>query len=163
MAFNAAHDVAFSRAEDEVVLASPRALALAMSAPAFRVDYRPEPLVEAEGRNYYPSVEHVTDLCFARRDMTLILDEAHLVCSPWSIPKEIFKAAILGRHKELNIVYIGHSLTMIHSQLLRGTDAFYFFRIVHPGDLDRVEEFCGADAADAVQELAQYQYLEWQK
>jgi len=100
-----------------------------------------------------PSFETIVKLCYLRGNMTLVIDEAHLLCTSRSCPPMLTISNLIGRHRQLSLVYVAQSFAAITRPLTRNTDEFWFWRIIEPVDLDGIRDRCGRDTADRVQNL----------
>lgn len=101
----------------------------------------------------YISAVPVVEECFFIGNMTLFLDEAHELCTQWSIDWRIRKVVRLARHQQLNIVWISQSMNEIHREIRRNTDEYHFFKIHEPADLEAIKLRCGEPCALKVASL----------
>ena len=85
--------------------------------------------------------------------LTFYVDEAHQVCNAWTSTPEFIRLIRLGRHWNVNIVWVSQRFATVHRELTANTDEFVFFRLWEPLDLDAVKNRCGVATANRVREL----------
>lgn len=148
-------DTAFIGCATHVFDGTPRAFCEAMAEPEFRIIYRPTIIIRNDkGVPDFPEFQMFVDACMIRGRMLMIIDEAHLLCDPYHIPRQLYESFILGRHESLSICYITQSLKgMIYPLMRKDTDEWYFWRINDPGDLDVIREMCGDEVSERVSNL----------
>lgn len=159
-----------------VIKGRPADFARALREDEFRVVYQPviirlkdNALVDA------PEFSPLLKLCHVRGDMYFVIDEAHLICNSRNCPAELVMASYVGGHSGFSMILIAQSFSGIHPSIRRNADEFYFWKIIEPSDLDSIQERCGKDVAEQVQNLratettdndefkAAGQYLHWTK
>lgn len=91
--------------------------------------------------------------CFWTGSLTLVLDEAHQLCNPWSAPFELLKTVRRGRHQNLDIIFASQRFASVHRELTYNAHELHMFRITEPGDLEGIEERCGEDVRERVSNL----------
>lgn len=101
----------------------------------------------------YLTATPIVEECFAIGNCTLFLDEAHELCSQYSIDWRLRKVVRLSRHQQLNIVWISQSMNEIHREIRRNTDEYHFYKIHEPRDLEAIEDRCGPECASRVAQL----------
>jgi hypothetical protein len=128
---------------------------LALVEQDFKIVYRVQDGSEeiAGNKFLFPDFDGFLQCCFAREQMTVVVDEAHFVCSAHYMPARLRKAVVTGRHMYLNVFYITQSLAMVHKDLRLNTHEFRFWHITEPADLDAIAERCGNDIAEKVSSL----------
>lgn len=136
---------------DDLVLGSPRDFAEAITPAAFRVVYRPGEYDTETGK--CDEFNWFARLCFLRSDLLMVVDEAHLMCSPQVIPKPLRLVPLIGRHRLVSLVYITQSFTAVHRSLTRATNTFAVFRLTDDLDLAGLAARCGKDVADRARNL----------
>lgn len=95
----------------------------------------------------YLTATPVAEECYNIGNCTLFLDEAHELCSQWSIDWRLRKVVRLARHQQLNIIWISQSMNEIHREIRRNTDEYHFYKIHEPRDLEAIKERCGEECA----------------
>jgi hypothetical protein len=144
-------DAAYLGAATHVIDGRPREFAETLAETEFRIVYRAGRIDRNNaGEPDFPEFPIFVDACFFRGDMTMIIDEAHLLCDPFHIPPAFFEALVLGRHESLSSLYVAQSFSMVHRLLTRQTSEFYFWRIIEPSDLEGIKKRCGSDVAERV-------------
>jgi hypothetical protein len=123
------------------------------SVKAFRCAYRPIDIQMDKDLVKVPELEPFIKLCFLRGDMTMVIDEAHLICSGRNCPRSLLVSSLVGRHRNLNIVVVAQRFTGVHGSLRANADEFWFWKIIEPADVDGIAERCGVDTANKVFEL----------
>lgn len=90
------------------------------------------------------------------RTVTVILDEAGLYnVQAWSY---LLRCSPRSRTR---FIFTAHRPTDISTDVRSIADTWYIFRTVQAHDLDAIEERCGAQVREAVQELDPFQYVAW--
>lgn len=153
VAFDVVHESGYLCCEP--FTGTPKALAAAMMQEEFRLVYRPTFYeLDDDGVSIKcPVFEPIVTLCYLRGNMTLVIDEAHLLCTRRRCPKALLISNFIGGHRGLNIAYIGQSFAAITIPLTRNTDEFWFWRISEPADLDAIAARCGSETRDRVANL----------
>lgn len=100
-----------------------------------------------------PSFETIVKLCYLRGNMTLVIDEAHLLCNSRSCPPMLTISNLIGRHRRLSLCYVAQSFAAVTRPLTRNTDMFWFWRIIEPADLDGIRDRCGNETMERVEQL----------
>lgn len=133
----------------------PRSFAVAICEPQFRYIYRVKPGTSFEDKNRlkFPDFEWFVRACFARKDMRMVIDEAHLLCDARYMPIFLREAVILGRMNYLDCVWVSWRYATVSRELTTSTHEYYIWRIQEPGDLDAIAERCGVECAGACAEL----------
>lgn len=128
---------------------------MALGEENFHYIYRVgEGQVEVEKNKFVlPDFELFIRCCFERRNMLMIVDEAHFLCSPRYIPPYFWQSIITGRHAYLDIAYVTQRFSMVHHDLTANTHEFYFWNISEPADLDAIESRCGEEVRNKVANL----------
>jgi len=130
------------------------AKAIDPSVETFRVAYRPVLIdVQDNGLVDSPEFEPFVMLCFKRGNMTMVIDEAHLLCNSRNCPKSLMVANLVGRHRELSMILVAQSFSGIHPAIRKNADEFYFWKIIEPSDLDGIKDRCGDEVRDQVKNL----------
>lgn len=130
-------DPAYAAVADEISVGRPKAFVESLSEDSHGVFvYRPTSY-EAENQES-SSLAWFVSVAFAKGDCCVIVDEAHLLCTPWNMPPLLRNVPVIGRHKKVSMIYITQSFTMVHRSLTLNTDTFVFFRLIDPRDLNGV-------------------------
>lgn len=127
---------------------------IAPSKKTFRVVYQPS--IRKLGKNLVmeaPEFQPLLKLCHLRGGMTLVIDEAHLLCNSRNCPEELALASYIGGHKEFSMILVAQSFTGIHPIVRRNVDEIYMWRIVEPADIEAVRDRCGRIVSDQVENL----------
>jgi hypothetical protein len=149
--FDFNHEDCYALVADDIIVGSPGQLWGSLHRDTFRIVYRP--LLYDEASQKCVGFDWVCRLAWARGDLWLIVDEAHELCIPQRIPPSFQRIARRGRHQQVSLLYITQSFAAIEGSLTRNTNTFYFFKIIHPGDLEGIRKRCGEETAKAVQSL----------
>lgn len=117
----------------------------------FRVVYRvPDSDVIERGRDLdYPSSRVLAEECYQEGRMTLYLDEAHELCDQQKIHPRLRKVIRLARNNRLNVTWISQSME-VHREIRRNSSELILFHMHEPGDIEKIEERCGAKTAERV-------------
>lgn len=151
--FDLVHEHGYIRDNSQVVTGNLYQFGQWLLQPQINLVYRPT-LYKIDGDLIEcPAFHEVVRLCFIRGNLTLIIDEAHLLCNSRSCPPMLTISNLIGRHRELSIMYVGQSFSAITVPLRRNTDEFWFWRIIEPGDLMGIRERCGEETAQRVASL----------
>jgi hypothetical protein len=100
-----------------------------------------------------PEFQPILKLCHLRGDMYFVIDEAHLLCNSRNCPSELVMASYVGGHKGFSMVLIAQSFSGIHPAIRQNADELYLWKIIEPRDLDGVQDRCGKEVAEQVQNL----------
>jgi hypothetical protein len=161
--FDTVHEPAYISAADQFVIANPNELASAIMPDTFKVCYRTLHLESG--------FDHFIRLCYLKGNLTAVIDEADLICSPQYI-SETFRTIIsVGRHRELSILYITRRFSNVNRLLTSQESKFVFFRTSEPLDVAAIADRCGNSVASQVQDLPRIfpedaesnvsEFLEW--
>ena len=158
--FDMVHEPAYLaplvEANDKLVVGNPAEFARAIAVDRFKVCYRPTTVDRDERRPEevkVPSFGPWIKLCYLRGNMTAVIDEAHLLCNPYTIPRDLFNACVLGRHRRLNLIFVTQSFSAVHRFVTRNAHELVFFNIIEPNDLEGIRKRCGMDVAARVSNL----------
>lgn len=120
---------------------------------SFRCAYRPTTIEPDKDLVTCPELEPFIKLCYLRGDMTMVIDEAHLICSGRNCPRSLLMSCLVGRHRRLNIVVVAQRFTGVHGSLRANADEFWFWRIIEPADVEGIADRCGPEVAEQVTNL----------
>lgn len=139
----------------DIVRGDPWEFAEKIKAESFRIIYRPAivRMKRDTDEDQYPGFEKFVKCCYLRGRMAIYIDEAHLFCTPHTIPETLMLACTLGRARELDIVYVCQSLNRVSRTLRQNTSEFRFWRVTEPTDIDAIGERCGSEVCERVQSL----------
>lgn len=157
--FDTAQEPSYIHVVDEIVFGNPEMLKAILLTPDFSVAYRTLHLDEG--------FHHFATLSFLAGDMTMVIEEVDQLCSPHYIHEDMKLAADIGRHRNLNLIYICRAFSEISKTLTRGTNSFILFNTHEPRDLIAIEDRFGSEVSDAVTRLRRLQpptppqYLLW--
>lgn len=145
-------DDAFKRLNDfQHINSNPREFVAAVRQPDFKVRYVPNFMRPKTNYAECPALNWLCDFAFEMKgEKILVIDEAHMYCTPHAIPNSILKVAMMGRNRRLSIVYMTQSFTAVHDALKRNTHEFWFWRITGQADLENIRKRCGKDVAERV-------------
>jgi hypothetical protein len=148
-------DSAYLSCADAVFQGDLKALAAAVVRPQFKFIYKPaENSATVKGNRFeFPDFELFVRLCFQRRNMAMIVDEAHFLCNPKFMPAEFWQSIVTGRHQFLDIAFVTQRFAMVHHDMTANAKKFFFWRSNEPADLDGIGKRCGREIADRVATL----------
>jgi len=151
---NCEYDVYATHVTDDVISASK----VIRKEDKFRVVYKvpDSDIVEVKRELVYISNLPLAEECYLEGNMALYLDEAHELCSQWSIHPRLRKIFRLCRNQRLNITWISQSME-VHREIRRNSDELILFYMWEPGDLEKIQERCGEQTAQRVSELQRLQ------
>jgi hypothetical protein len=152
-AFDMLHEGAYLGVADEMHTGAPAAFAESLRADQFRVIYRPTIFSMQDEEEYCPEFEPFVTLCYLRGDMTMIIDEAHQICTARTCPDMLRNAVRLGRHRQLNIYFVTQSFSAVARPLTENADEFWFWKIIEPKDIEGIRARCGLEVAHRVLNL----------
>ncbi len=112
--------------------------------------------------NLERSFQYFCRSVWAIGDVTAVIDEIDAVSSPVSVPDEFAKLCRYGRHRQISLITASRRASEIPRILTSQTDSIVSFNQSEPIDLQYLAKTpAGADFAESVSRLAQFQYLEW--
>jgi len=85
--------------------------------------------------------------------MMVIVDEAHYTMSKRTMPLEMWNIITNGRRYGLDVVWITQRFVGVNGWVRANADEYWFFRLVHPADLQTVSEICGQEIMEQVRNL----------
>ena len=117
---------------------------------SFRIDFAPTDMSEEEILSF-------DRVCFevyrSKIEMSLYVDELHMLTNAGWSPKELKDITFTGRHREISIIYMAQRFASIDKKITYQTQIFDFFQTDEPTDLKGIADRCGADVAAEVQSL----------
>lgn len=144
---------AFVMVADDVINGDVQEFAIKLSLPQFHYVYLCQP-PEADGKRLVvKDLDWFIQSCYVRERMCMIIDEAHFFCDPWHMPIFFRQAVVMGRSRFLDIAYCAQKFSTISKELTANTHELYIWRITEPGDLQSIDERCGAECSQAIANL----------
>lgn len=153
LVFDITHGDAYRRDGVEIIEANPRKAGETMMGENWKILYMPKNVIAKERYLYAPSFDKICDVAYQIGNCTLVVEEAHHLCTSFYLPFPLLNISRLGRHRQCSLIYITQSFTAVHNSLRQNTDEFWFWKLIEPGDVDGVRARCGAEAAERVQAL----------
>jgi len=100
---------------------------------------------------------------FARRagDLTLVVDEVNLYCSPSGADPELLELLRLGRHARLDLYLAARRPAEVHRDVTAQADEITVFRTTESRDLDYFSRLAGQDFADRLTTLPRWHSTTW--
>jgi hypothetical protein len=129
-----------------------RLFCIALGEDTFRYIYRVAPGARRVEKNriVLPDFELFLKCCFERRNMMMVIDEAHFLCARQYIPAFFYEAVATGRHRVLDIVFVGFRFAEIHPVLTSNADELYLWCINEPMDIEGIRNRCGEEVSTAI-------------
>jgi hypothetical protein len=150
-------DIQYRMVATEIIHQDLKALHAAIAENSFRVLYEPALPIQDGDEWYYPDFREFLNKVWRRAQligpMTVVIDEAHYTMSKRKMPVEVVNIITNGRRYGLDIVWITQRFVGVNSWARANADEYWWFRLVHPADVDTVKEIAGPEVADAVQNL----------
>lgn len=100
----------------------------------------------------------VIEYCFALGEMTIVIEEASMLCKPTTLPGPIAYSLRYGRHKCLNQVYIARRPAELNREVTAQSDVLITFEQKEPRDIEYLRATLGAEA-EQVSRMERYHYL----
>ena len=123
----------------------------------FQLLYEPELPVQDGEEWYYNDFRPFLLKCWRRVQligpMMLVIDEAHYTMSARTMPIEMWNIITNGRRYGLDVCWITQRFVGVNGWVRANCDEYWFYRLVHPGDLKTVNEICGPDVMEQVRNL----------
>lgn len=153
--FDMVHETSYETERTTVITGEPKKFyEFLRDNDKFDVTYRPVVIIpEENGLVDSPEFEPFVKTCFGTGNMTMVIDEAHLLCNSRNCPKALMISNLIGRHRRLSLLLVAQSFTGIHPAIRKNADDYYFWRIIEPSDLDGIANRCGKEVAEQVQAL----------
>lgn len=151
--FDLVHEAGYVRDDSQIITGNLQHFGSLLLQQEFNLVYRPTKYLIEGDKIICPSFHEVVKLCYIAGDLTLVIDEAHLLCNAHSCPPMLMVSNLIGRHRRLSLLYVGQSFSAITSPLRRNTDEFWFWRIIEPSDLMGIRDRCGIEMAERVANL----------
>lgn len=98
------------------------------------------------------------ELCYVVGDMTLVIEETSMYCSPTRLPSEIAFALRYGRHRRLDQIYVARRPAEINREVTSQSDAIICFTQREPRDIEYLSAIAGK-GAEVVKTLADYHFV----
>jgi hypothetical protein len=123
----------------------------------FQVLYIPEAPQQDGEEWFYPDFRPFLQKIWRRVQligpMMVIVDEAHYTMSKRTMPLEMWNIITNGRRYGLDVVWITQRFVGVNGWVRANADEYWFFRLVHPADLQTVNEVCGPEVMEQVRNL----------
>jgi hypothetical protein len=120
----------------------------------FRIIYRPiHDVIEFEG---------VCQLAYDCGNLTLLAEEMDIFCRPQQTPFAFTQLLKRGRHRDIHFVGVTQRPIGIDRTITSQANEVFVFKTDEPRDLDYLRDRLGAEAADKIPTLQEYEYLHWQ-
>ena len=128
-----------------------------MAEENFQMLYEPELPTQDGEEWYYADFRPFLAKCWRRVQligpMMLIVDEAHYTMSKRTMPLEMWNIITNGRRYGLDVVWITQRFVGVNGWVRANADEYWFFRLVHPADLQTVNEVCSPEVMEQVRNL----------
>jgi len=123
----------------------------------FKVVYHPAKVRVVENNSQglvdAPEFEPIVKVCHELGNMTLVVDEAHLLTNSYNCPPELMMVNLIGRHKEMSLILVTQSFTGVHPAIRKNADEFYFWKMIRTVEVDGIKDRCGKDVSEQVRTL----------
>lgn len=158
--FDLVHESGYLKDDSITYVGAPQAFGQSLLLDKFCSLYRPIRFNVEGDKIECPFFNTFVKLCYLRGSMTMIIDEAHMLCNAHSCPPMLATANFIGRHRQLSIIYVAQSFSAVTRPLTRNTDEFWFWRIIEPSDLEGIAKRCGNETAQAVTQLQKLEFTD---
>lgn len=150
-------DMQYRVAASEIIEHDLSAFHKAIAEDNFQILYEPAPPVQDGDEWYYPDFRPFVQKVWRRVQligpMKLAIDEAHYTMSKKNMPIELWNVLTNGRRYGLDIIWITQRFVGVNPWARANADEYWFFRVVHPADLDTISQTAGPEIADRVSNL----------
>jgi hypothetical protein len=150
-------DFQYHYVSSEIVKQDLRTMHTAIAQENFQVLYVPEAPTQDGEEWYYADFQPFLQRVWRRVQligpMTIIVDEAHYTMSKRTMPLQMWNIITNGRRYGLDVVWITQRFVGVNGWVRANADEYWFFRLVHPADLQTVNEVCGQDVMEQVRNL----------
>jgi len=96
-------------------------------------------------------------VAFELPGVLVVLEEAPYYCSPAKLPAEVARLVLQGRHRSIDQVYVTQRPSLVHRNVTAQSDILVSFAQHEPRDLKYLEQVAGAEFAERVQGLRDFQ------
>lgn len=153
----AATDYQFRRVASHIIERDLKAFHEAIAEDGFQVLYEPELPTQDGEEWFYGDFPVFLMKCWRRVQlvgpMMIVIDEAHYTMSARTMPVEMWNVITNGRRYGLDVCWITQRFVGVNGWVRANCDSYWFFRLVHPADLQTVSQICGPEIADRVRNL----------
>lgn len=119
--------------------------------------YQPEP--SEEEKDLTEDFNQVCRIVFQNKNRVIYVDEAMAVTSPSKIPYWYKIAMTQGRSYNVGVINATQRPKNIHNTLISEAEHFFIFSLNLQGDIDKLEEMIGEDAASEIRNLPEYHFI----
>lgn len=110
----------------------------------------------------YWELEPTLEWCYRTGGWTVILEEAHDLCSRTAAGYWLLRCARRGRHRGMKLVWVSQRCQTVHTALTSNTSCYAFFRgINEPADLEHIRERCGEDVIECIGRAGVHEPVWW--
>lgn len=88
--------------------------------------------------------------------VTVVVDEINLFCSPSKCPAPLLELLRIGRHAEVDLIFAARRPAEVSRDLTAQSDKTVAFKTIEPADLEFFSKVCGKAFAERLPNLAQY-------
>jgi hypothetical protein len=150
-------DYPYRRVASHIVSRNLREAHVIMAEENFQLLYEPE-LPTQDGEEWlYQDFRPFLEKCWRRVQligpMCIVVDEAHYTMSLRTMPIEMWNVITNGRRYGLDIVWVTQRFVGVNGWVRSNADEYWFYRLVHPADLQTVSAICGPEVAEQVRNL----------
>lgn len=150
-------DFQYQYVATEIVREDLKALGRFIAQDEFQVLFQPKPPAQDGEEWHYEDFRAFIQLCWRRAQligpMTVVVDEAHYTMSKKTMPLEMWNLITNGRRYGLDVCWITQRFVGVNGWVRANADEYWFFRLVHPADLQTVAEICGNEVMELVRDL----------
>ncbi len=120
---------------------------------AFRLIYQPT--------NPEAEFEDIAELAWLCGDLTFLVEEIDIFCSPHKIGPAFQNVIQRGRHHDINLIGISQRPFGIHRLLTSQAKEIYIFRTNEPRDREYLRNLLGTEIEATLDGMAQFEYAKW--
>lgn len=119
--------------------------------------YQPEP--SEEEKDLTDDFNQVCRIVFQNKNRALYVDEAMAVTSPSKIPYWFKIVITQGRSYNVGEISATQRPKNIHNTLISEAEHLFIFSLNLQGDIDKLEEMIGEDAASEIRNLPEFHFI----
>lgn len=123
----------------------------------FRLIYRPP----GDDDEIIEDVAEICTICLECKNLTLVVEELNIIFDKQRPPKEFNKMIFGGRDPGIELIGVAQRPVGFGRKLTSQAKEFYVFCNREPDDVKYFRNNLGSEAAQAIRDLEQYQYLKW--
>ncbi len=105
--------------------------------------------------------EDLAKLAWLCGDLTFLVEEIDIFCSPYRIGPAFQNVIQRGRHKNISLIGISQRPFGIHRLLTSQAKEIYIFRTNEPRDREYLRNLLGTEIEATLDGLDKYQYAKW--